>query len=257
MTEELPQEARISGRLRPHSDGTPLPSLSFALTTPTSRSGATSTARDAFMRKWAPPGSDTWYATTIKHAPESGRKDIEASLVVPNKESWQLTEALVSRIGGPTAADLAFRNQLYLRIGLAAASGGRIEAAMKRLILHMSGSLHPKFSDSEYTWKVLDQKLRAAASKLGETAKDVVAVLDWGSEKGIREIRNDLIHAFWWEYDGVGITRGRVHLDGTSELIQITLDQLDENCRALQDYADMLDSAIQNLWLTLYLPRHD
>lgn len=192
---------------------------------------------------------------TIDQAPDSGRQSIEASLVVPPAHSWQLGEARLSRIGGRTPADLFFRNQLYTRIGSAAVAGGRIEAAMKRLILHMSGSMEPTFADSENPWKTLDKKLRNAATALGERGAEVVKVLDWGEANNIRDIRNDIIHAYWWDYSDVGITRGRVYPDGTSELIQISPEQLDEDCGKLLRYADTLDSAMDGIWLNVYLPR--
>jgi len=178
-------------------------------------------------------------------------------MVVPGADAWQLGEARISRIGGRAPEDLMFRNQLHMRIGSAAVAGGRIEAAMKRLILRMSGSLEPKFADSEATWTTLDRKLRSAATALGERAVDIVKVLDWGQENNIRDIRNDFIHAYWWDYSDVGITRGRVYQDGTSEIIQITPERLDEDCQKLQTYADMLDSAMDGMWLNIYLPRRN
>ena len=99
--------------------------------------------------------------------------------------------------------------------------------------------------------------LRKAATALGERAADVVKVLDWGQANNIRDIRNDIIHAYWWDYSDVGITRGRVYQDGTSELIQITPAQLDEDCQKLHDYADTLDSAMDGIWLNVYLPRRN
>jgi hypothetical protein len=245
----------INGKFRPPTDGTALPTLTFALTTEAERAGATTDVLDEFMKTWAPPGADSWYVMKIDHAPNSGRQSIEASLVVPGVDAWELGEARLSRIGGRAPRDLIFRNQLYMRIGSAAVAGGRIEAAMKRLILHMSGTLEPAFSDADDPWKTLDRKLRNAAKALGERGADVITVLDWGQANKIREIRNDIIHAYWWDYSDVGITRGRVYQDGSSELIQITPDQLDADCQKLHVYADTLDSAMDGLWLNAYLPR--
>jgi hypothetical protein len=229
--------------------------LTFALTTELERASAATDVLDDFMKTWAPPGTDSWYVMKIDQAPNSGRQSIEASLVVPGVDAWQLGEARLSRIGGRAPRDLIFRNQLYLRIGSAAVAGGRIEAAMKRLILHMSGTLEPAFADSDDPWKTLDRNLRNAATALGERAADVIKVLDWGQANKIRDIRNDIIHAYWWDYSDVGITRGRVYQDGTSELIQMTLEQFDADCQKLQVYADTLDSAMDGIWLNIYLPR--
>lgn len=245
----------IKGKLRPPTDGKALPTLSFALSDQAARANAPTEALADFLRTWAPPETDSWYVLKIDEPPDSGRQSIEASLVVPGVDAWQLGEARLSRIGGRTPEDLNFRNQLCVRIGSAAVDSGRIEAAMKRLILHMSGSLEPSFSDSENPWKTLEKKFRTAATALGERAADVVKVLDWGQANNIREIRNDIIHAYWWDYSDVGITRGRVYQDGTSELIRVTLDQLDDDCRKLRVYADTLDSAMDGIWLNVYLPR--
>lgn len=247
----------LKGKFRPPIDGTALPTLTFALSTAAERAGAPTEILDDFTKVWAPPGTDSWYVLKIDQAPDSGRQSIEASLVIPGVDAWQLAEARLSRIGGRSPEDLIFRNQLYARIGSAAVAGGRIEAAMKRLILRMSGSLEPSFADSEDPWKTLDRKLRNAATALGERAADVVKVLDWGLANNIRDIRNDIIHAYWWDYSDVGITRGRVYQDGTSELIQITPKQLDEDCQKLHDYADALDSAMDGMWLNIYLPRRN
>jgi hypothetical protein len=257
MNAETSKMTTLKGKFRPPTDGTALPTLTFALSNAAERASAPTDARDDFMKAWAPPGTDSWYVLKIDQAPDSGRQSIEASLVVPGVDAWQLGEARLSRIGGRVPADLKFRNQLYVRIGSVAVAGGRIEAAMKRLILHMSGSLEPTFADSEDTWKTLDRKLRNAATALGERAADVVKVLDWGQANNIRDIRNDIIHAYWWDYSDVGITRGRVYQDGTSELIQITPEQLDEDCQKLHDYADTLDSEMDGIWLNVYLPRRN
>jgi hypothetical protein len=257
MSAKPPKMTTLKGKFRPPTDGTALPTLTFALSTEAERSGGPTDALDDFMKAWAPPGTDSWYVLKIDQAPDSGRQSIEASLVVPGVDAWQLGEARLSRIGGRAPEDLIFRNQLYARIGSAAVAGGRIEAAMKRLILHMSGSLEPSFADTEDPWKTLDRKLRNAATALGERAADVVKVLDWGQANNIRDIRNDIIHAYWWDYSDVGITRGRVYQDGTSELIQITPEQLDEDCQKLQEYADALDSAMEGIWLNVYLPRRN
>jgi hypothetical protein len=257
MSAKPPKMTTLKGKFRLPTDGTARPTLTFALSTEAERSGRPNNALDDFMKAWAPPGTDSWYVMKIDQAPDSGRQSIEASLVVPGVDAWQLGEARLSRIGGRAPEDLIFRNQLYVRIGAAAVAGGRIEAAMKRLILHMSGSLEPSFADSDDPWKTLDRKLRNAATALGECAAEVVKVLDWGQANNIRDIRNDIIHAYWWDYSDVGITRGRVYQDGTSELIQITPEQLDEDCQKLHEYADALDSAMDGIWLNVYLPRRN
>jgi len=80
-------------------------------------------------------------------------------------------------------------------------------------------------------------------------------LLDWAVEHKVKEIRDDIVHAYWWDYAGVGITRGRFHRRGKSELIRITPEQMDEDCAALEWYADALDSALEHGWLGLHLPR--
>ena len=257
MSGKPAKTVRFDGRMRPPTDGTDMPTLTFGLFTEADLATLSPEALEDFRRDWAPPGANSWYVLDINQAPDSGRQSIHASMLVPGVDAWELSEARISRIGGRAPEDLEFRNQLYMRIGSAAVAGGRIEAAMKRLILGMSGHPEPKFADSEDPWKTLDKKLRNLAVALGERATDIVKLLDWGEENNIRDIRNDIIHAYWWDYADVGITRGRVHLDGTSELIQITPEQLDEDCRKLELYADMLDSAVEGRWLNIYLPRRN
>jgi hypothetical protein len=232
-----------------------MPALTFRLAEESTMASMAPEVRDEFMRTWAPPGAGSWHIMSIELEPDSGGQNIEASVVIPGADSWDLGEARVSRIGGRTPQDLHFRHQLFSRIGSATVAGGRIEAAMKRLILHMSGTLEPRFADSNELWSKLDKKLRQAAADIGERAADVIKVLDWGQDNNVRDIRNDIVHAYWWDYSGVGITRGRVHMDGTSEMILISLEQFEQDCAKLEAYADMLDSAMDGLWLNIYLPR--
>ncbi|GAB2447656.1 hypothetical protein HD599_001642 [Conyzicola lurida] len=255
MNDESPKTTEVKGKFRPPTDGSTLPSLTFALTNEEARAGAPEDVVAEFMKTWAPPGASSWYSMKINETPGNGRQSIEASLVVPSANKWELGEARISRIGGRAPSDVDFRNLLYTRIGASAVAGGRIEAAMKRLILHMSGTLEPAFADAEDQWLTLEKKLRAAAMAVGERAADVIEVLDWGQANKIREIRNDMIHAYWWDYSNVGITRGRVHRDGTSEVILMTPEQLDSDCGKLQNYAEALDSAMDGIWLNIYLPR--
>jgi hypothetical protein len=257
MRDMPPKLTTLNGKFRPPTDGASLPILTFALTNEASRASAPADVIDEFLKTWAPPGADTWYVLKINQAPDNERQSIEASLVVPGVDAWELSDARLSRIGGRSPEDIDFQNQRYVRIGSAAVAGGRIEAAMKRLLLHMSGSLEPSFANSEDPWKTLDKKLRNAATALGKRGADVIKVLNWGQANNIRDIRNDIIHAYWWDYSEVGITRGRVHLDGTSELIQVTPKQLDEDCQKLINYAETLDSAMDGLWLNVYLPRRN
>lgn len=257
MGNESPKTSRLDGKFRPPTDGTAPPTLEVTLSTAAARATAPANVRDDYVKVWAPPGTDNWYRMKIDQAPGNGRQSLEASMVVPARDAWELGEARLSRIGGRAPEDLLFRNQLYMRVGSAAVAGGRIEAAMKRLILHLTDELEPKFAAVDVPWKKLDSKLRHEASALGERAADVVKVLDWGRDNNIRDIRNDIIHAYWWDYSGVGITRGRYYQDGTSELIQITPEQLDEDCQKLQVYADMLDSTMDGIWLNVYLPRRN
>lgn len=250
-----PKTTRLKGKFRPPTDGSPMPSLSFTPVTREARGDVVAEEAAEIAEVWAPAWSDAWYLLKIIEKPDSGRSSIEASLTIPGVNSWELAEARVSRIGGRSRADREFEQWLYGRIGAAAVAGGRIEAAMKRLVLSMSGTLDPAFADAEDQWSTLEKKLRSAAESKGERAAEVIKLLDWGQEHGIREIRNDIVHAYWWDYAGAGVTRGRVYRDGTSELIIVTPAQLDSDCEKLQAYADGLDSAMEMIWLNIYFPR--
>lgn len=255
MGEQQPKMSAIQGKIRPTTDGSPLPALSFTHITPELRQAADPDELKEWLHTWAPPtAADNWYSLSIDEKPDSGRPSIHASLTLP-PASWQLGEARVTRIGGRSQDDAVFQTWLYAHIGAAAVNGGRIEAAMKRLILSLSGALEPAFADAEAQWSTLEKKLRTAAEEHGENAADIIEALNWGQENRIREIRNDIIHAYWWDYANVGITRGRVHRDGTSELILITPAQLLDDCRKLEMFADALDSAMDDRWLNIYLPR--
>lgn len=126
---------------------------------------------------------------------------------------------------------------------------------MKRLILRMNGAEELLFSSVDEVWSVLEKMLRKVAAAHGTRAEDVLRLLDLGADLKIKELRDYIVHAYWWEYSNVGVTRGRFNRRGNRELIQVVPEQLEADCARLTWYADALESAMDSGWMNVYLPR--
>lgn len=87
--------------------------------------------------QWPPKGHDFTYQ--VVEDPDNAR-GVSFDLALPGRDEWNLASVRVRRHGGPTEADLAFREKLYRAIGAIAVAGGHVETAMKRVLLVRTGS---------------------------------------------------------------------------------------------------------------------
>jgi len=165
----------------------------------------------------------------------------------------------LGRHGGDAAADYAFRAQLYTRIGAVAVAGGHAETAMKRMLALLTGR-KGHFSDVDMNWSDLAKALRVEASK-NPTApgrENLGRVLAWADAEKVKQRRDDVIHAYWWIYEGCGVSRSRFFRkkDGPPGA-QMTgsLEALEKDAELLFEYARRLDDLLGDHWAQAMLPR--
>jgi len=165
-----------------------------------------------------------------------------------------LATARVEREGGDTKADWEFRSTLYYLIGAGVVKAGQIEDAMKRLLTLISGGKVADFAGLDATWTALHNTLKKRASRDGPPGNTVSVALEWAEDKQIKKIRDDLIHANWWDFSGVGVrsTRFAIRKDGT--VILGSVDDLKHHVELLGQYELMLDECIGPHWPRVYLP---
>jgi hypothetical protein len=84
--------------------------------------------------------------------------------VTSTTETTNLNNLIVGRVGGPDEVDLEFRGRLYSVVGAAVVAGGRIEAAMKRLIIVLTEKPN-SFAAVDKNWTELVKQLRREARR--------------------------------------------------------------------------------------------
>lgn len=206
--------------------------------------------------RWPPPGHRHWY--NIKEELSAvGSDDLAYDVSVPDREEVDLATARVQRHGGPSRADDTFRSKLYYLIGAATVMAGHAESAMKRVILVANGR-SGKFSIVDKTWTALEADLRSIAQSTHVMAAALAQILADPQLSDAKRRRDNIVHAYWWDYDlGGQVRRGRFHRDGTSATIIGTLSDLAEDANILARYADLLDALVEPFWPQARLPLED
>lgn len=198
--------------------------------------------------QWPPAGHKSWYRITESLDESGDVTEFDFSLPA-GFETVDLAAARVLRHGGPNEADLAFRSQLYAHIGAVTVAGGHAEAAMKRAILVFGRADEAVFASIErMNWTDLESKLRQIAQSEDSKVSGLTELLDWSAEHRIKGRRDDVIHAYWWDYAECGVRRGRFRRDGTSATIIGTIKDLAEDYRLITTFAMNLDDAIERSW---------
>lgn len=91
-------------------------------------------------------------------------------------------------------------------------AGGHVETAMKRLRLLLREE-SGEFSLVDMTWTDLHRALAAECDgpNLDPRRTRLTRVLAWGEDKQIKRRRDNVVHAYWWSFDGCGVVRSRFH----------------------------------------------
>jgi hypothetical protein len=206
--------------------------------------------------QWPVPGHKFWYKTEIKL--DNGY-EVSFDLTVPGvRESVDLSTVRLGRHGGPTGQDQLFRARLYERIGAVTAAGGHVETAMKRLILLLR-SEQRGFSVVDWTWTDLHKALAEEADRPDGDArrKRLGRVLAWGEDKEVKRRRDNVVHASWWDFDGVGVVRSRFFRRKDGATMIGSLAELEEDAGLLSGYARRLDDLLGEDWPRAMLPAVD
>lgn len=204
--------------------------------------------------RWIPPGFDM--AWRLKWVSEN--KDdpgFEVSVTVPPSDApVNFSEAKVSRIGGVTLADRQFRTSLYYWIGQATVLSGKIEAGMKRLLLIMGDGPSAEFSSVDHVWTTLSKRLVIAAKNDTVRGPTLLKVLERAEEERVKERRDNVVHGYWWDFEGIGVRVARYKRDGSSYILNVSIDYLQESCLKMGQLASDLDHLAGPDWLSVYLP---
>jgi hypothetical protein len=170
------------------------------------------------------------------------------------RESANLATFRVSRHGGASEADLAFRDRLYRVIGAIVVAAGHVEAAMKRLILLLKDE-QGGFSLVDKTWSDLHKLLLTQSRRSIPLATALTEVLEWGDSKELKRRRDNAVHASWWDWDGVGVTRSRFFKKQDGANLVGAFEDLEEDAKLLFEYAEKLDLLLGADWPQAKLPR--
>jgi hypothetical protein len=202
---------------------------------------------------WPPPGHNSWY--TVKTQLDNGYQ-LEFDFTLPSSvPELELSTVRLGRHGGETGEDMAFRAWLYNRIGAITIAGGHAETAMKRLLALLTGDGH--FSLVDETWTTLHRKLAGqCAGPTPDPRRQATAkVLAWGDQHRIKQRRDDVIHAYWWQFDGCGVVRSRFYRHQDGALMVGSREELEQDVALIFEYAQKLDGLLGEDWPRAMLPR--
>jgi len=201
--------------------------------------------------QWPPPNHKFAYTMNV----ELERPPLSYSMEVttparPNEASADSASVRYERLGGPVAADFEFRGRLYERIGAVTVAGGHAEAAMKRVVLtaELKGE---SFNDVDLTWRGLVKRLQRIAGSEHEIAEPLRSMLAWAERAKIKTRRDDVVHAYWWHWANVGVSRSRFNRDGSSYIVSGTVDdlsKLERDAAMIFEYARRLDDLVVSTW---------
>jgi len=203
--------------------------------------------------QWPVPGHKFWYKTNIRL--ENGSQ-LDFDLTLPGALStFDLSTVRLGRHGGATNTDRLFQARLNARIGAVTVAGGHVETAMKRLLLLLreeSGG----FSLVDMTWTDLHRALAAECDgpDLDPRRIRLARVLAWGEDKQVKRRRDNVVHAYWWSFDGCGVVRSRFHRRQDGQMMVGSMEDLEEDAGLLFEYADRLDDLLGEDWPRAMLP---
>lgn len=166
-----------------------------------------------------------------------------------------LATVRLGRLGGATNADQMFRARLYAAIGKVTVAGGHADTAMKRLLALLTGD--GRFSLVDETWRTLLKLLadHCPSATNDPRLKRLQHVLDWGETNRVKGRRDNVVHAYWWIYEGCGVVRSRFFRDQDGALMIGSMEELEQDAAMLFEFARRLDELLAEDWPRAMLPR--
>jgi hypothetical protein len=163
--------------------------------------------------------------------------EVAYDLTVPGSmPEWDISTARLGRRGGDTAAGQTFRQRLHTRVGAVTVAGGHAETAMKRLLLLLWGTTSD-FSQAEKPWSTLLKELAKECTGTDGRRKRLKHVLEWAEKNRIKQRRDNVIHAYWWNFDGCGVVRSRFRRDQKAAIMPGSFEDLEEDAQLLFEFA--------------------
>jgi hypothetical protein len=105
-------------------------------------------AEESSLEVWPPSGFRAYYTVSERIVDEP---EVSYDLVLPgNFAEVDLATVRIGRHGGASDADIRFGAELYERIGAVAVAAGRVEMAMKRLLLVLTAPQKAHFSTVDH-----------------------------------------------------------------------------------------------------------
>jgi hypothetical protein len=213
-------------------------------------SGRAMLQNQRMTKDWPPPGHNSYYR--VDEALDNV-DPISYDMSLPSREGTvDLSTVRVGRHGGDAPEDLTFREELYQSVGSITVAGGHVEAAMKRLLLVLTGA--EAFSVVDYQWYQLETKLRELCDGSDERRQRLFRILDWADRHKVRERRHTVVHGAWWIYAGVGARVSRWPRKEDDRIMigdMAWLRQLGNECWT---YAHKLDDLLGEDWPRAMLP---
>lgn len=86
-------------------------------------------------------------------------------------------------------------------------------------------------------------------------ASALTQILEHPGRESAKRRRDNVVHAYWWDYDLDGqVRRGRFYRDGSTATLVGTLQDLADDANVLQRYAVQLDDLVEPFWPQARLP---
>ncbi|WP_460798968.1 hypothetical protein [Nocardioides pacificus] len=177
------------------------------------------------------------------------------TIVEDPQERYDLSTFRVKRSGGATPGDHQYRQNVFVLVGAITVAAGHIEAEMKRIIVVAEESESAGFADVPSTWSGLVDRLTAIADGDGMLAEPLRAVLDWGAEQKVAEIRHAAVHSAWWVFDAGHVHRSRFKNKSNGSTQMGTWEQVAQQSETLFEYLDRLQTIVP--WPMATLPPID
>ncbi len=201
---------------------------------------------------WPPPGHSFCY----RYEADLDGHHVSFELTLPSAlPEVNLATVRLGRVGGDTNADQMFRARLYAAIGQVTVAGGHADTAMKRLLALLTGDGH--FSLVDETWSTLLKLLadHCPTATNDPRLKRLQHVLDWGETNRVKSRRDNVVHAYWWIYEGCGVVRSRFFRDQDGALMIGSMEELEQDAEMLIEFAGRLDELLAEDWPRAMLAR--
>jgi hypothetical protein len=97
-------------------------------------------------------------------------------------------------------------------------------------------------------WTTLLEELAKECTATDGRRKRLKHVLEWAEKNRIKQRRDNVIHAHWWNFDGCGVVRSRFRRDQKAAIMPGSFEDLEEDAQLLFEFARRLDELLGEDW---------